>query len=266
MSEMIYLDDYPIALRTDACWAYMHNAIEWALIAENVREQHVTSFDVSDCISIFPRLSLDQSYSLICFVSREYHGIWGRVAAVKKDAAREPIIIKAKGLFGPEFKLPDTATPPMEAVYNDGTPEGYFDALIFEQLLHTIPYVKYERKPWNNYQFGPPDDFNRLWDKYVEITDWVPRVIEHGEKRCTILAYRLVFENGLGSSDGRSKLYLTEHSFQDGLKFYHWGQERNGKQDTMYPARIDDDSRYTLEKRCCVSTATSILVARQKPY
>lgn len=265
MSEIVYLREYPIRQRTNDCWDYMRNQIDWARISKEVHQKHVTYFDVSDCISIFPHLTLDPGYDLLCYVSHEYHGIWGRVAAVKKGAEREPILGRIKTLFGPEFKLPETAAPPLEAIYTDGTYEGYFDALVFDQLLNAIPYTRFERHQWDYFQFAPPEDILTEWDRYIDITDWSPRIISFSKDSCELLVYRMEFESGIGSSDGRSRIYLTQYHFKSRLRFYHGLQEMAGH-DKMYPARIDDDSRYTEDRRCCVTSSQSVLAARVKAY
>ena len=266
MSEIIYLQEYPLKQRTDECWNYMRNQINWTQISEKIRQKHVTYFDVSDCISIFPHLTLDPDYDLLCYASREYHGIFGRIAAVRKGADQAPVIKSVIGLFGPHFELPEAAVPPLEAIYNDGTPEGYFDALLCDQLFHAIPYARFERQHLDYFQFAPPEDFMTEWDSYIEITNWSPRIISFSKGDCTLLTYRMEFESGIGSSNGRSRIYLTEYHFKSGLKFYHGLQEMTGRRDKTYPARIDDDSRYAENRRCCVTSSQAVLVAQVKAY
>lgn len=61
-------------------------------------------------------------------MAREYHGYYGEIAAIRKGAAGEPLI--KEGRYFPSFTLPDTAVPPPDALYHDGSPHGYPEALV----------------------------------------------------------------------------------------------------------------------------------------
>ena len=80
----VYLDDYPIHSSDEACSRYMA-AIDWRLVSQEIETNGVSCFDVSDTLPLFPHLTLDDDYILFCYVTREYHGLWGRVAALQKD-------------------------------------------------------------------------------------------------------------------------------------------------------------------------------------
>lgn len=107
----VYLDDYPIHSSDEACSRYMA-AIDWRLVSQEIETNGVSYFDVSDTLPLFPHLTLDDDYILFCYVTREYHGLWGRVAALQKDTPSPPVNVQPKGPLGPSFELPDAAVPP----------------------------------------------------------------------------------------------------------------------------------------------------------
>lgn len=256
-----YLDSYPIESCNDACFQYM-NSFDWKGIREAAMRNGPFHFDVSDTLRLFPHLELDERYALYCYVSPEYHGLWGRVAAVKRDTSPDPIHVKPDPLWEYSFELPDTALPPMEVIYNDGSPFGYFEALLAGELLSALPYVCHEQQHWDNCIFFPPALYEAEWERYLDLPDWRPRLVQDSCGGVSLYICWRHFENGLGVSDGRDLIYLTEHSFYSGLKFYHFLELKNPR--SMYKSQLNEDSRYGEAKHCCVASSQRILLAREK--
>lgn len=262
----VYLNQYPIEEHYATCREYQR-ALNWDEIRERISEEGVIHFDISDVMSLYPHLELDENYRLICFLSREYHGIWGRIAAIKNDDSCEPVIDRddkwALLFKGHHFSLPEGAAPPMEAIYNDGTPYGYFEALLAEEFLGAIPYTCFERKNWDFCIMNYPECFPEDWNVYERFTDLRPHMITtpHG---VIISAYWNHPENGIGSSDGCDKIRLAQHQFYESLRWYHGVHRRN--KHTMYKAQIKDYERYRDGRHCCVSKEYAITVAVQKDW
>jgi len=257
-----FLDHYPLEKHYADCKEYMYREIDWSAKSKEIREKRVTYFDVSDVISLFPHLELDENYELICYLSSEYHGIWGRVAAIESGAAKTPVINPEVKWYFQSFELPESAARPMEAIYNDGTPEGYFEAILCSIFLYAIPYAHYEQESWDRILSAPPADIDKNWNTYITIPDWRPHAVIE-ERPDTILAFRQELENGFGGSSGRERIYLTEYSFFEKLIYYHAFSNRNGH--SMYRGRIDNDKRYTGKRHCCVFSESSLLIAKEKP-
>ena len=261
-----YLTDYPLEACNSACRRYM-NDIDWKRVSQEARANHVAHFDVSDAMSIFSHLELDEEYALYCYISHEYHGLWGRVAAVKKSEPLEPQKIDPKGefggLFGPSFELPDSAAPPMEAIYHDGTPHGYFEALLAKEFFSALPYVRFEQIHWDHCIVQHPERFFDGWNIYEQIPDWRPHMITTQHDNVIISMCWRHFENGFGASDGCDRIRLSQHHFHDELKWHHFAESQT-KRHTMYKAQIDDDKRYGKGRHCCVASENSITIAVQK--
>lgn len=263
-----YLTDYPLDVCNSACRQYM-NHVDWDWAYQEAHTNHVAYFDVSDAMSIFSHLELDEEYALFCYLSHEYHGLWGRVAAVKKSETVKPQNVdptgKLGGLFGPSFELPDSAAPPMEAIYNDGTPHGYFEALLAKEFFSALPYECFEQIHWDKCIVRYPERFFADWNIYERIPDWRPRMITTRHNYVIISMCWRHFENGIGASDGCDTIRLSQHHFNEGLKWHHFA-EGQAKRHTMYKAQIDDDKRYGEGRRCCVASERSITIAEQKDW
>lgn len=257
----IYLDGYPIKSIDNACGHY-GNSFDWNGISEAVKQNGAFYFNVSDALKLFPCLELDERYALYCYVSNQYHGMWGRVAAVKKDISPNPINIRPDFLMsGHSFELPDAALPPMEVIYSDGSPYGYFEALLAMNLLFALPYTCFEQPHQKSCAFCPPAHFESGWERYIDLPDWRPRLVQDERNSILYLCWRH-FENGIGSSDGRDRIYLAQHSFFPKLAAYHAFTPKD--RHSMYKAQLDEDSRYGETRRCCVTSVQQILLAREK--
>ena len=124
--EVTLFKYYPLEEHYIMCERYLKSRIDWSEISAEIKRNGVSYFNVSDILMLFPHLELDEDYDLICYLGNEYHGIWGRIAAIQDDENIEPVFdaeTKAASHFfmGKEFKLPERAVPPMEAIYHDVT-------------------------------------------------------------------------------------------------------------------------------------------------
>ena len=84
--ELGFLNYYPFEERYLLCEQFIQSCIDWDGRFKEINLSGVSYFDVSDVISLFPHLELDENYKLICYLSREYHGVWGRIAAIKNES------------------------------------------------------------------------------------------------------------------------------------------------------------------------------------
>lgn len=255
---------YPLAERHSDTLDYM-DSIDWNKICDNVYKNGVTYFDISNAIDMFPHLELDNNYSLICYISSEYHGLWGRVAAVRNCCDSRPRIIQKDLFLGTLFDFPRYAFNPMEAVFNDGTPEGYLEALILSGFLSAIPYSRHEQEYRDPFINAPPIDLNTHWDLYERLPTWTPLFIEDDEK-AVIFACRRHLENGFGSSDGLDTIRIYKYTFYQTLARLHKFDIKLFSEPAPLELRtwIHADSRYDPTHRCCAFRDVGVLVAQKK--
>lgn len=261
MSHIGYdLSQYPLNEHYSICRQYMFHSMDWEEIADSIRVNRTIGVDVSDTISLFSHLDLDPEYQLICYMTAEYHGIFGQVAAVKKgddwnpkrDADKEP------HQFFNKLHMPECTLPPMEAIFNDGSAEGYFEAVLCALFLHALPYARFEQKHWPIIISATPGDFDEKWDYQIALSDWKPRYSER-----SIIVLRREVENGIGSSSGKDRIYLSRFSFHRNVNESLFASVLRTQRPAS-PNHITSSNRYSETKRCCVFTQTSILVAEEK--
>ena len=254
--ERGFLKNYPLKERYILCDRYIRSRIDWDEIFEEIKRNGAAYFDVSSVIELYPRLELDENYRLLCYLGREYHGVWGRIAAIRNDSDEKPIISPKKAVGGKDFELPQDATPPMEAVYHDGTDEGLLETVLCSLFLQYIPYIHYENRNLEIIIDAPPQNLAEGWNTVVDIENWTPRRTDN-----SIIAFKREVEDGFGSSDGKDRIYLTQFAFERNLGSYHTFKANNSY--SMYKNQIDNDKRYNEKRRCCVFVESSVLIARE---
>lgn len=256
------LSHYPLENHYRVCRQYIYQSIAWAEIRNRIQREGTACIEISNAISLFPHLELDADYCLVCYMTSEYHGIWGRVTAIKNGKPWERKHDGSKQVmhkpFGNELDMPEYAVPPMEAIYNDGTAEGYFEAVLCSLFLQAIPYTHFEQDRWSLIMNTIPNNFEENWDCQVALADWRPRYTKH-----TITSLSRRVENGIGASDGKDRIYLTQFNFCTSVNDYLLRTVLRTQRpiDTNH---ITDSNRYGKTRKCCVFTQSSVLVAVQK--
>ena len=201
-----YLNDYPLEENYAACKNFL-KTINWQQIYKEIDKNNVAYYDVSQVISLFPHLTLDKEYKLICCLQSEYHGVFGRVVAIKNEEEIKAFNVSKRN-FLDDLELPKTSVFPMEKIYNDNSAEGYFEAVLCKLFLDAIPYVRFIYPQWDIIETSAPTEYFDKWNVYVDTQTWHPVFIDN-----KIICVRHVFENGFSASDGIDRLYLTEYTF-----------------------------------------------------
>ena len=251
------LKNYPLDEHYDRCYDYIDARIDWDRQFGIIKECGASYFDVSDVISMFSHLELDENYRLICFIARGYHGSYGKVAAIN-NGADISTWKRSNSIKTMNFELPECAAPPLEAIYCDGSAEGYLEAVLCENFIHCIPYAHSIYRGKKFILDKAPNDLDERWDSFVGTLDeWNPRCVNRA-----LIAYVRSVEEGFGASDGMDRIYLTQYNFVDHLGFYH-AMTSNGTR-SSYKHRIEDYNRYNKNRRCCVHSENEVLVAREK--
>ena len=255
------LNQYPLEQHYRNCRKYI-NDMDWDEIVNATREKGTIGVDVSNAILLFPHLELDSEYRLICYTESGYHGISGSVEAIHKDddwAPRCEIDNDSNpcaSLNKPQ--IPKCALPPMEAIFNDGSAEGYFEAVLFSVFIKALPYT------CNIYNGGRhiintlPDNYEDAWEYQVTLADYSPRYSSQ-----TITALNCILESGFGASDGKDRIYLSRFEFCKNVNEYLFRTVIKTKR-PIETKHITEGNRYSEKRKCCVFTESRVLVARKK--
>lgn len=247
------LRDYPTDHIKFRCMDVINN--QYRIVSQQANEKKwPVSISVPDLTELFPHLTLDEDYDLFGYYAMEYHGLFGKIAAVKKwddhTASVEDFLI-------PIIHLPKEAVDPMEVVYCDGTGEGYFEAILLNNLIRGL-----ERFRGNSAYGREIISFQGMdlskWETIAEVSDWSIR-LELGKKSCNMYLFEIdtvSFEN-LGQP---RRVYLRRCSFNDDLDFIRAFERRKKKE---YPNQLESRGRYSAHKHCCVFTDTAIMIAHE---
>lgn len=163
-----FLDSYPLYEHYHACWEFLDNEVDWSFHGKDA-----TWFDISHVMRLFPHLTLDENYRLMCYLTSGFHGITGTIRALRKGIPSEPTVEsifsdpRVDFFLGKELTPPKESAKPMEAIYNDGTPEGYFEALLCSEFLRTLPGTESLFHNWTPILNQPPADYPSAWDTYL---------------------------------------------------------------------------------------------------
>lgn len=256
---MIPLDDYPFDSALDAALRYVRS-FDWDAIHRRIGEESVICFDVSDIVSVFPHLSLHGDYTLQCYMAREYHGYYGNIAAIRKGAICEPLV--KEGRYFSSFTLPDTAADPLDALYHDGSPHGYLEALLIAQFLFVLPRLYLQNREARRCLTQPPADLHENWDSFVELSDWRPRLFRCDNGSATLYACWRFYRFPIGSSDGCDSICLQEHTFYNlyALRLMRCLQHET----TNTNSPIYGDLKRAPTPYCCAHSTSSIQIAKEQ--
>ena len=67
--SVCFLDQYPLDYHYHVCKQYLKDDLDWNEFYAEIRENGAAFFEITEIISFFPHLELDENYSLICYLS-----------------------------------------------------------------------------------------------------------------------------------------------------------------------------------------------------
>ena len=184
--------DYSIDYIRTRCLDVINNQYKTVSQQAKKREWPISVL-VPDLTELFPHLYLDEDYELFGYYAREYHGLFGEIAAVKKGndhtASVEDFAI-------PIIDLPEEAVDPMEVIYCDGTGEGYFEAILLKSLISGLERLR-EYSPYGRELVSFREMDLSRWETIAEVSDWSIR-FELSKKSCSMYLFEIdtvSFEN-----------------------------------------------------------------------
>ena len=259
MSKKIYyLDQYPFEEIAEKCKNYIYS-FDWREISNDIKEKKVIYFDVSDCIGIFEHLQLDDDYQLLCYVSREYHGMLGKTVALKKGRSQKAKH-KCVGI-GFNVELPPMAASPMEVIYNDGTAEGYLETVLFSNFVYDIPNSHFQHHRQAPIITSLPKNALDKWDIFVDVSDVRPKIFIEGDN-ASLYVFRRKHAGIFAPTDRRDEIILNQYNFDK----YGFTRHFNNYKKSSFKEYPSNNLRknYCETKRCCLFSEAEMKIAKQK--
>ena len=260
------LHDYPLNEKYESIEAYLSQKLDYEKIRSEIVEKKAAVFDVSDAVKLFPHLSLDENYRLLCYMGREYHGLFGWIAAIGREEDGTPLFTGLTLMNDTGLALPDCAADPLEAVYHDGTPWGCLEALLLDQLLNRLPYNYYGYPHEGHFLPQPPEDWPEAWDLLIDLKDWAFRQYERGADDYSVLIIERFRERPFHASDGLDPIILKHYHFYSGSTYLrHVMKTKTDKAYSFpYHASIPYQDRYGADRHCCVYSCQTLQIAKQQ--
>ncbi len=261
----------PIDYSLADCYTYYQKyreRLDYDAVSDSIKRTNIGRIKVSDIITLFPHLTLDENYDLWCYIAKDNYdgGRMGRAVAVPVGgnlvASAEPVFLSTA------LTLPVEAAPPMEAVYHDGTPEGYLEAILCTYLLKRLSVTNRRDEKLINRQ--PPDLSNNYHESH-RILDWrlwfCPPADENGQGAVFAVRrhFRYFFVN---HGRDENSFYADRYSFVqrldrmhdiDGYELKDDGDLGHVKVNCLLPG-----NRYDARRRCCVYIRSSSWIAFSK--
>ena len=207
------------------------------------RTNSVDYIDISDVVKVFPHLSLNPNYRIFHFCCHSYHSNYA-TGAVKINAVPD---VKITLPLINTFEV-SNGIPLGDALFRDASPEGAFEAILFQHLADRMDPIRY--RP---YMTKHPLHYNRDWLIDLDVEDWRPKafidkngIVSHVQVFIlNDLRYRLI--------DDIATVELHRYTFSRNIQLYRSLRSR----ERIFKNTDDDFSRYDNQHLCCtISTLT----------
>ena len=174
------------------------------IFSERLKEEYkIERIDITEMVKPFKRLRLNEGYRLVAYACKERSGGYAfsiQIVAVKKKELEKHFDdspLKCHELL--RLRLPKCAVKPLEVLFCDGMPEGYFEVLMFEKTLKELKHLNC------NYQIVfSKKDIKEQSEFIVEPKELSPKCYLD-EKGNTVIAFIEVDEYGW--------IHFLEHKF-----------------------------------------------------
>lgn len=211
--------------------------------------EYATMVDISESVGIFKHLKLDEEYRLYAYTKMEYHGLCGFVVALDRNVQPPKILKRSAGIFDCiQGSRPKEGITPLEVIFSDGSPEGCFEAVVFEELLEKI--AKLNEEPLGNDFIFSEEDMPNVREFICELKDWTPKHYVTDGNYSALLQL---------CSHKRGRVSLNQYKFSDSSLWISFAWH---KKETKH---VDLKKRYGDGKHCCLFKKQNICIATY-PY
>lgn len=215
--------------------------IEKVQLSANADKHHSGKIDITEILKPFTHLTLDDKYKLIAYSSYEIHGVYGKVVSIEKDREAPDVHLEHPGLYIPQKITPKDCYPVNEVIFCDGTPEGFFEVILLNDVIWKL-FKGYAEVYLNDYIFSL-DDLSKkeLLFKPVEVS---PKYYKNYKGTSKLLLLEKSHDGGI---------YLCEYSFSNRFPRF-WQKDKDYSHIEFEKGRFSDNKCccYFSSKRICI--------------
>ncbi len=141
-------------------------------LSANADKHYSGKVDITELLKPFRHIMIDEKYKLIAYSSYEYHGPFGKAVAVESDKPTPDVYLEIPNFLFQRI-IPEVCYPVKEVLFCDGTPEGFFEAILFDDMLWKL-FKGYHEAYLDNYIFSYKE-IKKEKGFILKLADWIPK-------------------------------------------------------------------------------------------
>lgn len=197
--------------------------------------------EITEILKPFSHITLDEKYKIIAYSSCENHGVFGKAVAIEKDKETPDVYLKHKHCLFQRI-IPDVCYPVNEVIFCDGTPEGFFEVILFNDVLWKL-FKAYAEVYLDSYIFSS-DDIGDNKELLFKLLEYAPKYYK--------------------DFNGITKLLLLERGNDKGIELCEYSfsntSPRFWQKDKEYSHIEFEKDRFSDDKCCCYFLRKSICI------
>lgn len=213
-------------------------------LSSNARKHYAGKVEVTEILKPFSHITLDEKYKIIAYSSCETHGVFGEAVAVENQIDAPDVYLEQEHCLFQRI-IPDVCYPVNEVIFCDGTPCGFFEVILLDDILNKL-FKAYDRACLNSYIFSC-DDVREKKDLLFEPLEWKPKYYKNNDD----ISKLLIFEKNVYQG-----VALCEYSFSNKNTAF-W--QTNKK----YSHIEFEKGRFSCDKNCCCFSRQSVCISEK---
>lgn len=209
-------------------------------LSANADKHYSGKIDITEILNPFTHLTFDEKYKIIAYSSYEIHGPFGKAVAIERYKETPDVYLEHEHCLFQRI-IPDVCYPVNEVIFCDGTPEGFFEVILFNDVIWKL-FKGYAKVYLNDYIFSLDDINNK---------EMLFNPIEVQPK---------YYKN----YNGISKLFLLEKSYDGGIDLCEYSFSnripRFWQKDKDYSHIEFEKGRFSNNKCCCYFSSKRICI------
>ncbi len=196
----------------------------------NADKFHSGKVEITEILKPFTHIILDEKYKIIAYSSYETHGPFGKAVAIESDREIPDVYLEHEYCLFQRI-IPDVCYPLNEVIFCDGTPQGYLEVILLNNVIGKL-FKGYAEINFNDYIFSL-EELN-IKDFLFQPLEVLPRHYKNYNGTNKLLLFEKSYDGGID---------LCEYSFSNSiLRFWQKDKEYS---------HIEFENGYFTDDKCC---------------
>ena len=218
--------------------------MEKVQLSANADKHYSGKVEITEILKPFNHITLDEKYKLIAYSSYEIHGPFGKAVAIEKEKEAPDVYLEHEYCLFQKI-IPDVCYPVNEVIFCDGTPEGFFEVILLNDVIWKL-FKGYAEVYLDNHIFSLEDLIKKeLLFKPVEVS---PTYYKNYNGTSKLLLLEKINDGGID---------LCEYSFSNRTPKL-WQRDKD------YSHIEFENGRFSDNKCCCCFSSKRICVCEDE--